>query len=491
VRLRSSSLYLRGISLLFLLLTTVVTVLQVVQYSLSRADYPPDMTIGGVPVGLLDPQEAAQRILQVFSLPIELHYGQAIIDLDPSLIGFQLDMESMLADADLKRTGASFWSGFWDYLWNRRTPVQQIPLVSTFSESRLREYLTNEISLRYDHPAQPAQPIPGTSSFSPGIPGQTIDIDRAVLLIEYALKTPDRRVVALVSLSTLPGRPSTTDLEILIKQLADQSGFPGLIGLYFRNLQNQEEIYFAYQTGQDVTIDPNIAFSGASTIKIPIMISIFRQNNSLISSDIDIFLQDMIKTSSNAEADNLMASLDASRGPLIVTEIVQELGFKNTFIAMYFAPGSYPLQHYITPANSRTDITTDPDPFIQTTSYEMGVLLEEIYLCAQTGGGTLVAVFPGQITQTGCKQMLQYLESDKLGSLIQGSLPEGTIVAHKHGWDNYENQFSDAAVIYTPGGNYILTIYSYNPVEFQWDVTTKMFGEISRAIYNYMNLPSQ
>ena len=62
VRLRGSSLFLRGISLVFLFLTAVVTVVQVVQYSISRANYPPDMTIGGVPVGGLNPQSAAQRI---------------------------------------------------------------------------------------------------------------------------------------------------------------------------------------------------------------------------------------------------------------------------------------------------------------------------------------------------------------------------------------------------------------------------------------------
>jgi hypothetical protein len=121
----------------------------------------------------------------------------------------------------------------------------------------------------------------------------------------------------------------------------------------------------------------------------------------------------------------------------------------------------------------------------------MGFLLEDIYTCAQVGGGSLVAAFPGQVDQAACQQMIQYLEEDKLGSLIQGSLPEGTIVAHKHGWDNFENQFSDAAIVYTPGGNYVLTIYTYDPVQFEWNVTSGLFGDLSRAIYNYFNLPTQ
>jgi beta-lactamase class A len=491
VRLRGSSLFLRGVSLVFILLTAVVTVIQVVQYSISRSNYPPDMTIGNVPVGGLDPQSAAQRLLQVYALPIALHYGDAIINLDPGLIGFQLDTESMLAAADLQRTGASFWGGFWDYLWNRRSPTRQIPLVSSYSEARLRAYLRDEISARYDQPPTSAQPIPGTANFTPGTPGQTIDIDRAVALIASSLQSPDQRTVILASQSTAAGRPSLDTLQILLKQLIDQSGFDGLTDLYFLNLQTQENIHFAYQAGQDISINPDIAFTAASTIKIPIMVSVIRHFNSRISPDIDTQLKDMIARSDNIASDSLMAALDAGRGPLVVTETMQQLGLDNTFIAMYFAPGSFPLQHYLTPANSRLDINTNPDAFSQTTPSEMGVLLEDIYLCAQTGGGSLVAVFPGQIDQAACQQMIQYLQEDKLGALIQGGVPEGTIVAHKHGWDIYMNQFSDAGIVYTPGGNYILTIYVYHPVQALWDIVSPLYAELSRAVYNYFNLPSQ
>ncbi len=491
MRLRGSSLYLRGVSLVFILLAAVVTVIQVVQYSVSRYNYPPDMTIGNVPVGGLDPQSAAQRLLQVYALPVEIHYSDAVIDLDPGLIGFQLDTESMLAAADLQRTGASFWGGYWDYLWNRRSPVRQIPLVSSYSEARLREYLRNEISARYDQPPTPAQPIPGTANFTPGTPGQTMDTDRAVALIESALQSPDQRKVILASQSTAPGRPSLGTLQILLKQLIDQSGYDGLVDLYFLNLQTQENIHFAYQAGQDISINPDIAFTAASTIKIPIMVSVFRHFNSQISADIDAQLKDMIARSDNIASDSLMATIDTGRGPLVVTEAMQQLGLENTFIAMYFAPGSIPLQHYTTPANSRLDINTNPDTFSQTTPSEMGALLEDIYLCAQTGGGSLVAAFPGQIDQAACQQMIQYLQEDKLGALIQGGVPEGTIVAHKHGWDINMNQFSDAGIVYTPGGNYILTIYVYHPVQALWDIVSPLYAELSRAIYNYFNLPSQ
>ena len=170
MRLRGSPLILRGVSLLFILVAAIFLVYQMVQYSVSRSNYPSDMTIGGVPVGGLDPQSAAQRLLQVYSIPIELHYNNAVIDLEPGLVGFQINTESMLAEADLQRTGASFWLGYWDYLWNHRSPASQIPLVASFSEDRLRVYLKNEVSARYDNEPTPAQPIPGTVNFNPGTP---------------------------------------------------------------------------------------------------------------------------------------------------------------------------------------------------------------------------------------------------------------------------------------------------------------------------------
>jgi beta-lactamase class A len=491
VRSRGSSLFLRGISLFFILIAAIFIVYQLVQYSVSRANYPPQMTIAGVPVGGLDPQSAAQRLLQVYSTPVEIHYNAAVIDLEPGLVGFQLNTDSMLAAADLQRTGASFWKGFWDYLWNRPTPSTQIPLIASYSEDQLRIYLQNEISARYDEAPSPAQPIPGTVNFTPGTPGQTLNIDRAVVLIGNALQSPTQRVVLLSSQRTSPGRPTLNTLEILLKQIIDESGFNGIVDLYFLDLQTADELHFAYQEGQSISVDPDIAFTASSTIKIPIMVSFFQHFNHQIDDQLATQLKDMIALSNNDAADALMKTLDENRGPLIVSDTMQALGLNNTFINGFFYPGAVVLKLYKTPANSRTDVNTDPDVYSQTTPADMGRLLEDIYLCSQTGGSTLVAVFPGQIDQAACQQMITYLQEDKLGALIQGGVPEGTIVAHKHGWDINLTQYSDAGIVYTPGGNYVLTIYVYNPGGGNWSVVSPMYAELSRAIYNYFNLPTQ
>lgn len=482
---------LRWASLLFLLLAVIVLVYQLIQYSLQRANYPLDMVIGGVPVGGLTPQSAAQRLLTVYSTPVEVHYGEAIIQLDPGLIGFELNIDSMVAAADIQRTGASFWGGFWDFLWNRPSKSNTIPLVSTYSEDRLRAYLLGEISSRYDQPPTPAQPIPGTVDFAAGTPGQVLDVDQAVVLIDAALKSPKDRVIQLTSIRTPAGRPSTRTLETLLRQVIDQSTFDGLVDLYFLDLQTAEQIHFAYKPGEEFSISPvDIAFTASSTIKIPVMVSIFRYFNSEIPEQTDLDLRNMIALSDPNSSDVLMATIDEGRGPLIVTDTMRVLGLQNTFISMYFAAGSVPLDLIKTEANSRVDISTNPDDFNQTTPADMGMLLEDIYLCAETGGGSLTAAFPGQIDQVACQQMIRYLEEDKLGALIQAGVPEGTVVAHKHGYDNEIYHISDAAIVFTPGGNYILTIYAYHPGGYIWNIASPVFAEISRAIYNYMNISS-
>ncbi|NUQ86687.1 MAG: hypothetical protein HUU11_18465, partial [Anaerolineales bacterium] len=131
MRNRSSVPVLRGISIAFLSIAIVIAVAALIGYSRTRNNYPAGMTIGGVPVGGVNPQVASERVLQVYSSPIVVRYGEAVIHVDPAVVGFELNMESMIAAADLARTGGSFWGGFWDYLWNRTPEPVEIPLSAT------------------------------------------------------------------------------------------------------------------------------------------------------------------------------------------------------------------------------------------------------------------------------------------------------------------------------------------------------------------------
>ena len=499
MRNRRSIPILRGISIALLSIALVMVVISLIGYSRQRNNYPGGMTIGGVPVGGVDPQIASERVLQVYSSPIEVQYGEASIHVDPTVVGFELDMESMIAAADLERTGGAFWGGFWNYLWNRDPNPVEVPLIAPIAEDRLIDYLQNEIAARYDEPPTPAQPVPGSTNFLPGAPGRTLDIERAVRLVEDTLRSPTNRVVVLSFQRSAAARPTMQNLEILLQQNVTVADFDGVMGVYLLDLQNGQEIHFAMDQNEVISVNPDIPFTASSTVKIPIMVSYFiKYGTAALDESSSAMILDMIRKSENPPADRLMERLDALRGPLIVTEDMRKIGLENTFLAGFFCSAEFPcplLERISTPANQRTDVFTDPDSFNQTTPSDIGMLLADIYQCAETSGGALIAAFPDKINSEICKQMISFLAADKIGVLVEAGVPEGTQVAHKHGWISEPSSgviqnISDAAIVYTPGGNYVLVIYAYHPVQTVWEPVSTLFAQMSQTVYNFYNLPT-
>lgn len=187
MRSKGSFSFLRWGSLLLVLLAVVVTTLQLIRFSRLWINFPSNLSIAGVPVGQLTRQGAAERLLTVYSQPIELEYNEFIIHLDPNTVGFNLDNEFMLAAAEQERIRTSFWVAFWNYLWNRPVAPVNIPLRASYSEDRLRTYLANEIGTRYNQLSTSAKPVVGTTNFQSGTSGSELDIERAIPIIETSL----------------------------------------------------------------------------------------------------------------------------------------------------------------------------------------------------------------------------------------------------------------------------------------------------------------
>ncbi|MRS04236.1 serine hydrolase [bacterium] len=238
-----------------------------------------------------------------------------------------------------------------------------------------------------------------------------------------------------------------------------------------------------------------MAFTAASTIKIPVLVSVYRATKEPTSGTIQGLIRQMIAVSSNESADALVESvLDSFTGPLKVTADMQKLGLKNTFFAGYFYPGAPLLQRFSTPANQRIDINLDPDPYNQTTPADMAMILENIYQCAQDGGGAFAIVFPGEITQTECQAMLNVLQEDRIAMLLEAGLPDGSHIAHKHGWITLNGVIifmSDAGIVFSSGGDYVITFNMYHPTQLIFTPADLLVSQLSRTVYNYYNLGSQ
>ena len=167
---------------------------------------------------------------------------------------------------------------------------------------------------------------------------------------------------------------------------------------------------------------------------------------------------------------------------------MQRLGLENTFIVTpYEEPNRAGKDTMNTPANLRTDIYTNPDPTMQTTAEDMGTLLAMIYHCSK-GGGTLLALYPEQLTPAECQTVIDSLCENREGNLIRFGVPPDTIVSHKHGWAG--NTHGDAGIVFSPGGDYVIVEYLAQP-HTDWlvhDFSFPVLREVSRAVYNYFNL---
>jgi beta-lactamase class A len=192
---------------------------------------------------------------------------------------------------------------------------------------------------------------------------------------------------------------------------------------------------------------------------------------------------------SDEQANFLLADVgesNALRGADRITTNFRLLGLQNTFIAKGFnqqGSGAF----IKTPANKRTDVSAKPDPYMQVTANDVASLLTMIYQCASNGGGAFAVVFPGQITQAECQLMISTMAQNQTGALIEGGVPDGVRVAHKEGLT--DNTYGDAAIVFSPNGDYIIVEYIWTSEFLKWEFGSILMADMSRAVYNYFNQP--
>ncbi len=479
------------IGILFILSSLTIGLVEYNRYKSRSLTFPSGSTIGGVPVAGLDKESAANRVRDFYNLPLEIDINESVIMADPGDLGFSIQ-ESDLMDQAIQQMDKE---SFWDHLWNKQInkPIQ-IPLAAQVSEDTLIDYLNSEIIPRYTQLGMPIQPIPGTTNFQNGEDGQTIDIDQAVSDIANALLSPDIHSITLEIIETPLLPPDSRLLQAFLEHNINWTGFDNLVEIYLQSMETGQRLHFAIDNGALVT--PDVAFTAASTIKIPIMISVLRRTAEPTPDEVVNLLERMIVFSENPPADTLMSTyLDETRGPLVVSEDMEALGMENTFLAGYFYLGAPVLALFETPANTRTDIYLDPDIYNQTVPSEAGRLLSAIYSCAADGSGLLTETFPGEITQSECQLMIDILLQNKIGLLIEGGLGPEASAGHKHGWvqelDGLLHSMSDVAIVFSPGGDYVLCIFIYDPERLDFDQGNLLITRLSQTVYNFFNIDNQ
>lgn len=500
--------------------------LELSNYSNDTDSLGTDVKMGGVQVGGLNESQRLAQLEKVYvEQPILLNYNGNPIWLNPAEVGFQVDMDAMQTAAAIESGREdNYWSGFWNYLWREPQSAIEVDLVATYNEEELDKYL-EDIANRYNSSAQGANFDLVSMNFSGGSGNIELNQDAARPLITAALfkSDPTQRSIDLPTV-TLQGETASMDTlrEAIIAYLSSQ-------GIFYDGDTMAVSVYVQdLKTGEEMGILPNVQHSALSTIKVGILISYFRHQITAPDPGEKFWLAAATICSINSSANELMNSTtdytSYVEGAKYTTQTMCEAGAVNSAIRsslfngtkeQLFAGGFNGDIYYTvapdTPCPTSTigtaiDTSVQPqiDSLNKTTAADMGTLLMQIYDCANYGSG-LRTIFPDEITQIECQQILEILNGTRFSHLSELGVPEDIALYemyHKVGYGVTLNEagtsarggtgvVADVAIISSPATDYIFTIYiSEKDTDNDGNANISRWftiGDVSRIVWNYFN----
>jgi len=448
---------------------------QYVGFRLSSRTLPAGMTMAGLSVEGMTREQALNALEVAFATPVEVTYQEQRLSLSPDSVELRHNAEETATNLDAVLSAREGLDGFIAHVLRRPPDPIDVPVAVSYSEERIDGFLTRVAKQRDRLPQDPVL-LPANLTVRPGQPGYELDVEASRARLAAALvSAADRQVALVVRVEEAPPL-DTGILGQLIQPLLD--GHEGMIaGIFVKDLQ----------TGDELEINADVSYAGLSVLKIAILEETYRALDLPLDLETTDWLSDtMGVTSGNLKANLLLRDVigngDGYQGAENLTASMHHLGLVNTFMA---APYDEDVSlTIVTPANSRTDITTKPDSYIQTTPLDIGLLLEMIYQCSH-GGGALMVAYPGAFTVDECNQMIEWMNTNHIDSLTEAGVPVGTRVMHKHGFTG--DTHADAAVVFSPGGDFVLVVFLYRPQWLEWEESAPLIADIATATYNYFN----
>ena len=478
-----------AVSGIAIVLTLISIALTIFGFARSLESLPKGLTVAGVPVGGLSYDDAEIRLNQVYLSPVVLEYRDSTFQLDPAQVKFQLDGKAMLAGSP-RAQSFGVMAGLWNYLWNTAPAVSDsIPLQATLDQQLLDSFIA-DVALRYDRVSVPAKADPSTLGFVLGGPGYSLDKVSAVKEINAALRSPTKRQVRLTVKEVTAAPPTFETLADLLRSGIRMYQFGGTADIFVYDLKTSETLRVIMHNQKPMEAGQGLAFSGMSTIKIPVMVTFFLYKKSAPSSDEKKLLDGIFGDSANEYTDiilKLIGNGGGIAGADTVSDTMEKLGLPNTYLSGLLNTINAVTAPRKTPGNSRCDINLNPDRFNQTNADDMGRLLVMIVQCTK-GQGKLMETFPGQFTPDECKMMIDLLLKNEVGPIfVKGGSP-GAIVAHKHGWDLLPlNNVADAAIVNSSGGDYVMTVYLHRDRAMPFDDANRLIVALATGVFNYYN----
>jgi beta-lactamase class A len=287
---------------------------------------------------------------------------------------------------------------------------------------------------------------------------------------------------AIIGISTAnifsPPRPATPidSLKARIeRRIAEQHG--AIVGIAFHDLQ----------TGDSLYLNADDSFHAASTMKVPVMIELFRRIDvGALRLDQGILLVNQFGSivdgspyslDAGDDSDSSAYKLTGTRAPL--KELIDRMITRssnlatNALIELVRASNANETAHMLGARNIRVLRGVEDGKAFRagmnntTTARDLAVLLEAI----ETGRAA---------SRSSCDAMREILLHQEFNEEIPAGLPAGTRVAHKTGW--ITGVLHDAAVVYPPGRKpYVLVVLTREIPDEK--VARRLIADLSRMVW--------
>ena len=248
------------------------------------------------------------------------------------------------------------------------------------------------------------------------------------------------------------------------------------------------------QTGEALTFGDDFAFSGTSVNKVAILAKLYEVLNTPPTIELATDIANTMICSENVATNRLLSTIgggDEYLGSEGVTDFFTQLGLTRSFLTAPFTTIGTPQpppRPILLPETTADQEKANPDRTNQITVSDMGSLMAGIYQCAYQESGLLIDTFDSTIEPRECRQMLHVMSNNTVDALLKAGVPADTRVAHKHGW--IEDTHGNAAVFFTPGGDYVIAMMTYQPEWLNFQESLPVIAEVSRLVYYYFN-PTQ
>jgi beta-lactamase class A len=291
----------------------------------------------------------------------------------------------------------------------------------------------------------------------------------------------DRRWILCALAAALWPCPAPAQRNALAARLAERVAAGGAeVGLFFRTLDGRDSLF----------LNPDLRFHAASTMKVPVMVQVFRDADSArLRLDDRVELRRTFRSILDGSAYDLDPADDSDStlyarvgGQASVRELVELMITKSSNLA----------------ANLLIDLVSAAR--INRTAHQLGAdsiaVLRGVQdipafnaglnntTTARDLGALLWAIAQDEAASPeGCREMIAVLERQRFNEGIPALLPRGTRVAHKTGDITGINH--DGAIVYPRRGKpYVLVVLTRGVTDIK--ASSRLIADLSAMVYRHV-----